>query len=515
MKLYILFLILRRRIVVIIHNSKREVEFLTSLYFYGIIIYVKRREKMELNIYQKKAIQASDPHILCLSSAAAGKALKNGSKIYTSNGPINIEDAQIGQEIYGEDGKLHSITGVFPQGKKKEYKVTLSDGTEIRCCDEHLWSFQTESMRSQKSNKLITCTLREIIEKYPLFKPARAKNNFGTSECKRKNVFLPMTKPIDFPEKKLLIDPYTFGALLGDGSFCNSLFTNADEDVIKWVDEGLNKIGCHLKYKDRYDYTINSNGTTVFSDILKHYNLWKAHSGDKFIPPEYKYNSIENRLKLLQGLIDTDGSCEGSAYDITLKSKQLILDCKEMCESLGLTAVYSEKSAICTNSATGRKDCGIVYRLRIKTSKLITKLHCSQRREKQWKPSKVYSHRAIIAIEPTGEEVEMTCIQVDNPTSLFVTDNFVVTHNTRVLTERIRYLLEEKKVSPTDIVAITFTKLAAEEMHKRLGKIAEGVFIGTIHSYAKFICDMNGVDLQFYLQKEQFDKILQEAIYID
>lgn len=108
----------------------------------------------------------------------------------------------------------------------------------------------------------------------------------------------------------------------------------------------------------------------------------------------------------------------------------------------------------------------------------------------------------------------MTCIKVDNPTSLFLTDNFVVTHNTRVLTERIRHLLEVKKVNPQDIVAITFTRLAAQEMHKRLGKIAEGVFIGTIHSYAKSICDLNGIDVQMHINNEQFDKILEEATFI-
>ena len=85
---------------------------------------------------------------------------------------------------------------------------------------------------------------------------------------------------------------------------------------------------------------------------------------------------------------------------------------------------------------------------------------------------------------------------------------------TRVLTERIRTLLEEKHINPKDIVAITFTNLAAEEMRRRLGESANGMFIGTLHSYAGKICSLNGINVQPYLDKEQFDKVIARAILI-
>lgn len=85
---------------------------------------------------------------------------------------------------------------------------------------------------------------------------------------------------------------------------------------------------------------------------------------------------------------------------------------------------------------------------------------------------------------------------------------------TRVLTERIRVLIEEKGVAPQDIVAISFTNLAADEMKRRLGKTSEGMFIGTIHSYANTICHMNGVNTSKFIDDEEFDKILKAAIYI-
>jgi len=464
---------------------------------------------MELSKLQKEILEKEDKRIVVLAAAAAGKALSHGSKLYTVNGPIFIENAKIGDKIYGEDGNLHQITGVFPQGKKKEYIVTFSDRTQIKCCNEHLWTFQTESLRSHKSSTWITASLQEIIDKYPLYKEARAKNNFGKGKSLRKNIFIPMTQPIQFPEQKLKIEPYTMGALLGDGSFRKNVFTNEDKDVLQWVNEGLLSIGASLKHKDKYDYQINTNHKHIFSDILKQYNLWQTNSETKFIPNEYKYNSINNRLLLLQGLIDTDGYCEGSSYDLILKSKQLILDCKEVCESLGLTATLSEKRATCNNSVKGKKDCGIVYRLHIKTSKLFPKLHRSAKREKQWRPTSVYSHRAIISIEETNNEVEMTCITTDNPSKLFVTDNFIVTHNTTLITEKTRQLLR-KGVNPREIAVITFTNMAAEELRTRLGSdYKDGIFIGTIHSLANFFLLSNGIDTKKVINDEKFDRLFK------
>lgn len=86
---------------------------------------------------------------------------------------------------------------------------------------------------------------------------------------------------------------------------------------------------------------------------------------------------------------------------------------------------------------------------------------------------------------------------------------------TRVLTERIRVLINERNVPPNQIVAITFTNLAADEMKKRLGSIAEGMYIGTIHAYAARICYENNIEVQQYIDTEYFDKILEKALTIN
>lgn len=83
---------------------------------------------------------------------------------------------------------------------------------------------------------------------------------------------------------------------------------------------------------------------------------------------------------------------------------------------------------------------------------------------------------------------------------------------TRVLTERVRLLIQERGVSPRDIVAITFTNMAADEMKRRLGGIADECFIGTIHSYGNKICLNNSISTQQYVDNFEFDKILKKAL---
>lgn len=85
---------------------------------------------------------------------------------------------------------------------------------------------------------------------------------------------------------------------------------------------------------------------------------------------------------------------------------------------------------------------------------------------------------------------------------------------TRVLTERIRVLIEDKGVDAKDVVAISFTNMAADEMKRRIGQAAQGAFIGTIHSYGNKICTINGIDTQRFLDNYDFDAILLRAVKI-
>lgn len=76
------------------------------------------------------------------SIMGSGKAQPLDSLILTDAGYIKMKDVTIGTKIYGEDGNLHNVIGLYPQGTKDVYKITFSDKTSVECCKEHLWTYQ-------------------------------------------------------------------------------------------------------------------------------------------------------------------------------------------------------------------------------------------------------------------------------------------------------------------------------------------------------------------------------------
>lgn len=385
-------------------------------------------EQKELN----RLIRDNDTKIIfCTGNAGTGKALLNGTPVLTKQGWKNIENLSLEDYVAGKDGNFYKVLGIYPQGKKVVYRITFNDRNYIDCCEEHLWTFQTRNQRGRKrgeeKNKFFpqTLTLKQILEKYPLKTPVGEAN-----------LFIPMCDPIVFQKREHLIPPYLLGALLGDGCIKKQglYFSNGEQDVLDKTNKLLNSLGMELIHNNRYCYRIRKikpkPGISVLKQEFERLNLLDTGSATKFIPEEYLIDSVNNRLELLKGLIDTDGYCEGSSYNICLKSKRLILDIKFIAESLGFTATYSEKNAICSNSPGGKRDCGTVYRLHIKTSLQIPKIHSSIKRESQWRKPQGWARRDIESIECLNYEKEMTCITVDSPDHLFVADHCIVTHNT-------------------------------------------------------------------------------------
>lgn len=427
-----------------------------------------------LNHQQKTAIESQANRIIIDASAGTGKSLKNGTLVLSINGWIPIEKLLINDKVAASDGNFYNVLGVFPQVPQKTYKIIFSDRSEIFCSADHLWIYQNAYMRDNK--KYGVKTLQEIIESVPLKIPS--------GKTFKNNCYIPIVKPVQFNKKDIPLNPYLLGCLLGDGGLSGKgiVFTVAEEDIKDNINQILEEYDCSLQYLSKYDYQITGkvgfgyhNTQNRIGASIKELGLSHSNSSNKFIPDIYKYNSVEVRLEILKGIIDTDGFCEGSSYDITLKSKQLILDIKEICQSLGMTATYSEKMSKCA-TAGYEKDCGIVYRLHIKTSFEHPKIHKSIKREKQWKKGQSYARRYIESIIPLNEYSDMTCISVDSPDHSFVCQDFIVTHNTSTIIAAA----EQHRFGST--ILITFTNKAAEEMQSRISY--KPAHIGTIHSLA-------------------------------
>lgn len=372
--------------------------------------------------------------------SGSGKAQPLESKVLTKDGYKKMGDIKVGDWVFGEDGKLHEVIGVYPQGVKSVYEVVFSDGSKTQCCDEHLWNIQNPYQRTK--NEYSTLSLKEIM-KNPLYK-------IGKSGYKKWQVYIPMTKPVEFEKKQVPMDAYLLGVLIGDGGISETkvTFTNIESDIVERVEKGLNKINATLSptslgkcYKEN-EYFVRSVGDinyirndyykTLYMQILDRLGLINKHSYEKFIPKEYLFNDIDTRLDVLKGLIDTDGEVNGSGYIFNTTSKQLALDVQFLVHSLGGTAKISNRQTYYTyknKKRKGRKS----YRLNIKMPRNISIVN-SKKHKKKFKQGQTESRRTMREINYIGEK-ECQCIMLDSPSHLYLTDDMIVTHNTTVTQE--------------------------------------------------------------------------------
>lgn len=351
-----------------------------------------------------------------------GKMQPLYSKLLTANGWITMGEVNVGDNIIGSDGKQHNVIGIFPHGKKEIFRVWFNDGTYSDCGEEHLWAVNspTRMWRNKLTpgkfpNRILT--LRQIMDEGLTIKNGNRKH------------YVPIVEPIQFSEKKLHIDPYLLGSLLGDGGFTQKTpsFTSIDDELLNEVEcrlpEGT-KITGHYK-----DYNIVRNNTKIrynpLNQLLEKYGLSGTNSYTKFIPDDYKFSSIEQRLNLLQGLLDTDGHVfkNGSHIEITLASKQLIDDLQFVVQSLGGIGRVKEKWI------TYKGERRMYYRMGVKLPPQFVPFKLLRKVERYRPLSKYLPARAICKIEYIGEH-EAQCIAVDAPDHLYVTDHCIVTHNT-------------------------------------------------------------------------------------
>ena len=468
---------------------------------------------MELDIRQKKVVEAKEDKILCLAAAGSGKACPNSSKIPTPNGWITVGEVKAGGYLFDKDGNPTKVLGVYPQGEKEVYEITFGDGRKAKCSIDHIWTVHKKTWKDIYSFK--EYTLKDILE-----------DNWERIDKRghKEHLFsIPCSKAVKYNVgEKLNIDPYLFGVFLGDGCCRQEYLTlsSNDKEIVEEIQRILN---CPKLYKDPanyswYFYKNINNELFKTKDIFKDYmNSICCYSYDKSIPDDFKYTSIENRYALIQGLMDTDGSIwySGGRYSTKFytTSPKLRDDFIEIMGSLGYICTYridkrekytnGEAYAVSINIPNSEKHK--LFRLKRKKEIALESINKKQSRH--------YDRTTIIDIQDLGYQEEMTCFYVDNNEHLFLTENFIVTHNTRCLTERVRYLLNNN-CKPQDIACITYTNMAADEMKKRLGNIADGVFIGTIHSLANNVCVSNGINTDKYIADIEFDMILKKALTI-
>jgi hypothetical protein len=378
--------------------------------------------------WQRVVHLASQRRILVIGGFGSGKAQPVDAKVLTPSGWITMQDIKVGDRVIGSSGKPCSVLGVYPQGEKEIFRITFSDGSWAECTEDHLWSIWTGKTKQRKRpNKILS--LSEI-----------RKSLFVTNGItyKLSRYFIPMVNPVEFAEQNVPVDAYLLGLLIGDGGLSNEgvRFSTKDKQLLGSVIDALPE-GIDVRKISKYDYYIgagNKSGSgrnkNPLITALRTLGLFGFCSRDKFIPEIYKYNHQNVRLAILQGLFDTDGSVSGrSAIEFSTVSKQLGLDVQEIVQSLGGRATLSQRTPV-YHYGGKKKNGQVSYRLYIKMPDGVVPFRLERKMNSYSQFRQRGPTRAIVDIAPAGKR-HAQCISIDAPDGLYVTDNYVLTHNTK------------------------------------------------------------------------------------
>jgi hypothetical protein len=372
---------------------------------------------------------------MLVGSRGLGKAVKPTEKIRIKNGWKMIKDINVGDKVYGSDGKLCNVT--YKTDLQKDlvmYKITLRDGRTIDCCEDHMWKVWDKN-KNRKPGDIVWSELKtkDLIDNYFwVRKDSKAKSPKLTKEFR---YALPINAPIQEDDHKdFEIHPYIVGVLLGDGCLTQNQITisSLDKEVIDNV-ECLLPRGYTLRTSNKQDYRIVRSDKSVvpFHHLCRDIGIWGYNSHTKFIPNQYKNTGYENSLHLLQGLMDTDGwASKHGVIEYYSVSEKLHKDSLDLIRSLGISCKSSVKEAWFDGNRYA--DC---YRVSLYTDKPVFKLS---------RKLKYLSHVKSKAGLSKYEKVFITnieridnsdgyCIQVDSPDHTYITENYIVTHNTFIL----------------------------------------------------------------------------------
>lgn len=431
-------------------------------------------------------------YYVILAGRGWGKGSTLNTSIPTPTGWTTMGEIKVGDQVFDEQGNVCNVTFVTETYNPEiTYEVTFSDGAKLTVCSEHQWVTMTHANRKAylrskhedktkpprdwvnwkpirtenslyvskeridyamelyASGKTIHAVAKELGVSYNVIK--RAVNNGGYVPPKPKpnlddgavtikttqdivetltyskrgdlNHCIPQTLPLNLPDADLPIHPYVLGVWLGDGCSYNAVITQHQDDM-PFLRAELESLGyITSKHKDPQTF-----GVLNLSSKLKKLGVHK----NKHIPISYLRGSYEQRLALLQGLMDTDGTIYKDGFcEFNSSSERIARGVYELIVSLGMRATFASRIPKFNGDEYQRSyrikfaPTEIIFRLPRKLERLVFDNNQSFRRY----------HRMITSVERVPS-VPMRCITVDSPNSMYLAgEGMIPTHNTRTIIE--------------------------------------------------------------------------------
>ncbi|MEV0370638.1 LAGLIDADG family homing endonuclease [Streptomyces sp. NPDC050636] len=366
------------------------------------------------------------PKLLVEGEEKAGKAQPLDALVATPLGWTPMGQLQPGAEVIGSGGQTTIVTAVHDRGMLPIYRVTTSDGASTEVAGDHLWRVWTTRDRHRQKNGRRVSHLGRVITTDEI----RERLTHGEV------MHLPMVGPVHYAPNRvdLPIGPYLLGLLLGDGGMTPVsavLFASGDEELHDAVEAALPPSDRLKRAADGVCARITGGSTLAH---LKSLGLHGKRSEEKFIPTQYLRANTQDRLALLRGLMDTDGGMERAASTYSTSSPALAADLRELVESLGGTASTRTKATWYRRPDGERREGLVSHRLRVR----LPQGECPfalQRKVEQWqrtRPSFTTGPiRTVAEVTFIGHK-EARCIEVAADDHLYVTEHFLVTHNSYV-----------------------------------------------------------------------------------
>ncbi len=473
---------------------------------------------------------------LVVGPPASGKCLAPCTPILMYDGTVKkVEDVRPGDLLMGDDSTPRRVLTIC-EGEDKMYKIKQNKGDDYTVNEPHILvlkrNYAPRITNKKSEGRFKVFWMLNNIEKSKTFKYQPNEESeeealdeaerFLNSLCEEKDYtrenFLEISvkEYLNMPSSRRKkykgfrvgvdfsgiveppLDPYVLGVWLGDGASSQSRFTSADDEIVEYMRSAFRP---HKLFVDRagnsdYDYYITSRERGAskgsfgvdeerskrnwFLNFLKEHNLL----GNKHIPPIFKFSSRENRLKLLAGLVDTDGHfAKESYYEITQKNKVLAEDIAFVARSCGFYTSLKPCQKTCTNGANGPVT-GTYYRMNI-CGRDLHDIPVLLNRKKVNPADSRTSDESVTGIEI--EELGMGKyhgFQIDG-NKRFLLGDFTVTHNTTTIESFCYYLKHRYPVAK--------------------------VFMGTEGSYKRFCSIMPPLFVSLeYNEQEEKNHILRQ-----
>lgn len=392
--------------------------------------------------------------VIIAARPGIGKALALDTPLPTPTGWTTMGDIAVGEELLGADGRPTTVVAATDVMRGRPcYEIEFSDGTVIVADGEHQWLTETRASRRSAQE---AATGYDRHRNQRTFAGVRTTEEIAaTLRCRtadrRLNHSVVNCRPLDLPDRDLLIPPYSLGVWLGDGSSHAANFTSADPEIAIHVEaEGLRAEppvpapscsdcggpSCGLvqcqSCRDRHG-SIQARLRTL--DLL----------GNKYIPLVYLRGSLAQRRALLAGLLDTDGTvAPGGLVQFSVTSARLARDVRELVVSLGY------RCGVSTKQVRGRTEQSVVglpaqpavteYTLTFSTEDDVFRLERKRLAHKQRRRYSVARSgaRYIVDVRPV-RSIPVRCVQVDNSNHLYLAgESMIPTHNSTLGLDLVR-----------------------------------------------------------------------------